>query len=243
MTTAYFTELSRLLTERGMPAPQVAATVADLEGYLAESGSADAHEEFGAPDVLADRLTRGRAAEPPVTGQETWRWTADIYTDRRLLNEHGAQGWEVERVDPLGRFVCRRPDAAMRWEYRRETARGAKEREAQLAGLAPDGWEPCGRWLHITYYKRPASASAGPAAALAAPPPAPARTMFFSAKFRALAAVFVVCVTLLVILFGFGLVDLDGPWACVRLLDGAVVGLALGWFGVNRDLARGTESR
>ena len=67
--------------------------------------------------------------------------------------------------------------------------------------------------------------------------------MFFSAKFLRSGGGVAVCVTLSATLFGFGLVDLDGPWACVRLLGAAVVGLALGWFGVNRDLARGTESR
>ncbi|WP_406506490.1 hypothetical protein [Streptomyces sp. NBC_00212] len=243
MNTEYFAELGRLLAARGLPQQEVSATVADLTGYLAESGSADAHEEFGAPDVFADRLTQGRTDERPEPGAETWKWTADIYTDRLLLNQYGAEGWEVEGIDFVGRFVCRRPDAAMRWEYRRETAHGAKGREALLADLEPDGWEPCGRWLHMTYFKRPAAASAGPAAELAAPPAPPARHVFFSAKFWGLVAVFVVSMTLLVLGNGFGLFDFNRPAVYIGMLGAAPVGVLVGWFGVKRDIARGIESR
>ncbi|WP_438291506.1 hypothetical protein [Streptomyces sp. HUAS TT7] len=245
MNTEYFAELGRLLAARGMPEQEVSATVADLTGYLAESGSADAREEFGAPDVFADRLTQGRTAERPEAeaGAETWKWTADIYTDRLLLNQYGAEGWEVEEIDFVGRFVCRRPDAAMRWEYRRETAHGAKGREALLADLEPDGWEPCGRWLHMTYFKRPAAASAGPAAELAATPAQPTRHVFFSAKSRALVAMSVISMVLLVLGYSFGLIDLSRPGVYLGMLGAVPVGVLLAWFGVKRDVAKGIESR
>lgn len=243
MNTEYFAELGRLLAARGMPEQEVSATVADLTGYLAESGTADAREEFGAPDVFADRLTQGPGAERPEAGAETWKWTADIYTDRRLLNQYGAEGWEVEGIDFVGRFVCRRPDAAMRWEYRRETAHGAKERETLFADLEPDGWEPCGRWLHMTYFKRPAAASAGPAAELPATPATPSRHVFFSAKSRGLLAVFVISMTLLVLGYGFGLIDLNRPGTYLGMLAAIPVGGLLGWYGVKRDIAKGIESR
>ncbi|MGW2861422.1 hypothetical protein [Streptomyces sp. NPDC001205] len=243
MNTDYFAELGRLLAARGMPEREVSATVADLTGYLAESGSADAREEFGAPDVFADRLTQERTAEPPGAGAETWKWTADIYSDRLLLNQYGAEGWEVESIDFVGRFVCRRPDAAMRWEYRRETAHGAQEREALVAELEPDGWEPCGRWLHMTYLKRPAAASAGPAAELAATPARPGRHLFFSAKYRGLLAVFAISTALLAAGFGSGLVDPSRPGFCLGMLGAVPVGALLGWYGVKRDIARGVESR
>ncbi|MEU9098743.1 hypothetical protein [Streptomyces sp. NPDC048361] len=243
MTTEYFTELSRLLADRGMPDHDVAATVADLTGYLAESGSPDAREEFGAPETFAERLTRGHDGERPEAGAETWKWTSDIYTDRLLLNRYGAEGWEVETIDFLGRFVCHRPSRdALRWEYRRETSHGAKERDALLAELEPDGWEVCGRWLHLTYLKRPLAADAGPAAGLTTTPAAPARHVFFSAKYRSLLAVFAVSVVLLALVLGFDVIELDRPAVRFGLLVGAAGGALLGWYGVKRDLAQGADS-
>ncbi|MFF3978920.1 hypothetical protein [Streptomyces sp. NPDC001828] len=243
MNTEYFAELSRLLTARGMPDQDVAATVTDLTGYLAESGSPDAREEFGAPETFADRLTQGHGSERPEGDAETWKWTSDIYTDRLLLNRYGAEGWEVEGIDFVGRFVCRRTsEDAMRWEYRRETAHGAKEREELAAELAPDGWEPCGRWLHMAYFKRPLAAGAGPAADLAVTPAPPARHLFFSAKYRGLIALFVVSVGLLALGLGFDVIELNRPAVCFALLGAAAGGALLGWYGVRRDIADGVES-
>ncbi|MCX5385868.1 hypothetical protein [Streptomyces sp. NBC_00083] len=243
MNTEYFAELSRQLAARGMPEREAAATVADLTGYLAESGSTDPHEEFGAPDAFADRLTRDHGGERPGADAETWKWTSDIYTDRRLLNQYGAEGWEVEGIDFVGRFVCRRvPGEAMGWEYRRETTRGTGEHDALLAELAPDGWEPCGRWLHMAYFKRPLAAGAGPAAALTATPAPPARHVFFSPKYRGLVALFALSVVLFVLAVGFDVIDLDRPAVHYGVLVGAVGGGLLGWYGVRRDIAQGTES-
>ncbi|MET9361509.1 hypothetical protein ABZX93_11385 [Streptomyces sp. NPDC006632] len=247
MNTEYFAELSRLLVARGMPDQEAAATVADLTGYLTESGKPDAREEFGPPEAFADRLTRDHDGERPEAGAETWKWTSDIYTDRLLLNRYGAEGWEVEGLDFVGRFVCRRtPGAAMRWEYRRESAHGAKQREELTAGLEPDGWEPCGRWLHMTYFKRPLAASTGPAADLAATPPPPARHLFFSTKFRGLVAVFAVSVVVFALALGFDVVDaidLHRPAVYLAVLGAAAGGVLFGWYGVRRDIANGVESR
>ncbi|MCT9089777.1 hypothetical protein N4G70_12980 [Streptomyces sp. ASQP_92] len=243
MNTTYFAELSRHLTARGMPDQEVAATVADLSGYLAESGSPDAGEEFGAPDVFADRLTHRDSGERPGAGDETWKWTSDIYTDRLLLNQYGTEGWEVEGIDFAGRFVCRRsPGTVMRWEYRREITQGAKVREALTAELAPDGWEVCGRWLYMTYFKRPLAATDGPAAELTHTPAPPARHVFFSAKYRGLIAMFAVSVVLLVLGIGFDVIDLDRPGVHYGILAAAAVGGLAGWYGVKRDITRGTQS-
>ncbi|MEU9192622.1 hypothetical protein [Streptomyces hundungensis] len=243
MNTTYFAELSRQLTARGMPDEEVAATVADLSGYLAESGSPDAREEFGGPDAFADRLTRSDRGERPGAADETWKWTSDIYTDRLLLNQYGAEGWEVEGIDFAGRFVCRRsPGAAMRWEYRRESTQGAKDREALTVELAPDGWELCGRWLYMAYFKRPLAASDGPAATLTTTPAPPARHVFFSAKYRGLIAVFAVSVILLVLGIGFDVIDLDRPVVYWAILVAAALGGLAGWYGVKRDITRGAQS-
>jgi hypothetical protein len=95
----------------------------------------------------------------------------------------GDQGWEVERVDALRRFVCRRdPEYPQRWEYRRELVSPGDSAPLE-ARLAPDGWEPCGTWAVYQWFKRPRAASVGPAATLSTPPPPPSRRRFLSRRF------------------------------------------------------------
>ncbi|MFC8763095.1 hypothetical protein ACFUAG_20530 [Streptomyces sp. NPDC057193] len=111
-----------------------------------------------------------------------------------MLAVHGDQGWEVESLDALGRFVCRRPaTATLRWEYRREVI-GARRRAKVLAELEPEGWELCGEWLVYGYFKRPRAATTGPAGALEAPPAAPGRWLFLSRRGKAALAVWLVLV-------------------------------------------------
>jgi hypothetical protein len=181
--TGYFGELASALRAAHVPEDRTASTIADLAAYLAETGTTP-EEEFGPVAGFAAGLggTAPDVAGPPDQEAETWTWTADIYNDRRLLAAHGDQGWEVERLDALGRFVCRRPrGTALRWEYRREIV-GGRQREAVLGRLVPEGWEPCGEWFFYAYFKRPLAASAGPAAALDAPPDRPARSWYIGAK-------------------------------------------------------------
>src|SRR5690606_40370858 len=85
---------------------------------------------------------------------ERWTWTADIFTDQQRLNEFGEQGWEVQGIDRLGRFVCTRdPEHPQRWEYRREVVTPTG-RDALTQRLAPEGREPCGTWFCYAYYQR-----------------------------------------------------------------------------------------
>jgi len=178
--TVYFDDLSAALRSAGVPEEQIAATVADLRGHLAETG-ADPEEEFGPAGRFAAQLG-GLAPEPgePDATAEHWTWTADIFNDRRMLAVHGDQGWEVESLDPLGRFVCRRvPGVALRWEYRREVI-GGRRRARVLDELSPEGWELCGEWLVYGYFKRPKAATAGPAGALDVLPETPRRWLFLS---------------------------------------------------------------
>ncbi|GHG04539.1 hypothetical protein GCM10018791_15860 [Streptomyces zaomyceticus] len=125
---------------------------------------------------------------------ESWTWTADLFNDRRMLTLHGDQGWEVESLDSLGRFVCRRSTTAtLRWEYRREVI-GARRRAKVLAELEPEGWELCGEWLVYGYFKRPRAATAGPAGALEGRPDAPHRWLFLSRRGKVALAVWLVLV-------------------------------------------------
>ncbi|NML53354.1 hypothetical protein HHL19_06430 [Streptomyces sp. R302] len=188
---AYFAEVAGVLAAAGVPSAQIEATVEDLRAHLAETGTSPA-EEFGPAAGFAARLG-GRAPEPdgPDEAAEHWTWTTDIFNDRRMLAVHGAQGWEVESLDPLGRFVCRRtPGTALRWEYRREVIAG--RRRARIEDeLTPEGWELCGEWLVYGYFKRPAAATAGPAGAVAAPPAAPRQWLFLSRRGKAALAAWV----------------------------------------------------
>ncbi|MFD0153873.1 hypothetical protein ACWGQ4_17680 [Streptomyces sp. NPDC055721] len=190
----YFTELTDALRTAGVPAEQITATVEDLRGHLAETG-ARPEEEFGPAVGFAAQLG-GLVPLPaePDEQAENWTWTADIFNDRRMLAVHGDQGWEVESLDSLGRFVCRRSArATLRWEYRREVIAG-RRRTKVLAELEPEGWELCGEWLVYGYFKRPRAATAGPAGALEAPPATPLRTLFLSRRGKVALAVWLVVV-------------------------------------------------
>ncbi|KKZ75850.1 hypothetical protein VO63_00375 [Streptomyces showdoensis] len=173
----------------GVPEEQIARTADELRGHLAESGTT-AEEEFGPADRFAASLG-GLAPAPgePDEAAERWTWTADLFNDRRMLAVHGDQGWEVEHLDSLGRFVCRRaPGAPLAWEYRREIIAG-RRRAKVLGELDPEGWELCGEWLVYGYLKRPKAATAGPAGTLGAVPAAPDRRLFLSRRAKALLAV------------------------------------------------------
>ncbi|MFD9792633.1 hypothetical protein ACFWXK_16955 [Streptomyces sp. NPDC059070] len=241
----YFEALAAALRSGGMPRPEVSATVAELSGYLADSGGTDPYEEFGAPEVFAARLTGGRTDREPAAEAETWKWTADIYTDRKHLNHYGDQGWEVEGLDRLGRFVCRRdPAAAMRWEYRRESADTAAGREAVTAGLAPDGWEPCGQWMFFMYFKRPKAASAGPAAGLDELVAPPAKQLFLSGRYRGslkkMTASGVASGTATALAIHFA-GDEVAYWALAGAAVAVPAAVVLAWKRVKREVATGVE--
>ncbi|MGW6566838.1 hypothetical protein [Streptomyces sp. NPDC054975] len=235
--STYFDELTSALREAGVPAEQIASTVAELRGHLADTGTSP-QEEFGPAADFAARLggTMPAAAEPAEKA-ETWLWTADIYNDRRLLALHGDQGWEVEGLDTLGRFMCRRvPGAALRWEYRRELISGNR-RDAVLDRLTPEGWEMCGEWMLFAYFKRPKAASEGPAGALDTLPERPGRWLFLSRKGKALLAVWLLTVVAAVVTTAVGAFDLPPSMA----LFAALFGLAGGVIGLKRDAAKGCQ--
>ncbi|MER5254635.1 MULTISPECIES: hypothetical protein [unclassified Streptomyces] len=193
----YLLALADHLREHGLPADRVEATVVDLGAHLEESG-ADPEAEFGPVEEFARELApagEGPGPEAPGTHVETWRWTADTYVDEELLNRFGGEGWEVERVDALGRFVSHRDlDRPQRWEYRRELV--TRGREGLDERLAPEGWEACGNWIVYAWFKRPVAASLGPGAEISAPPEMPGRWRFFSRRFYALVAVAAVVLVL-----------------------------------------------
>ncbi|MFI6453885.1 hypothetical protein ACIBF6_20270 [Streptosporangium amethystogenes] len=221
----YFDELAVVLAEAGMPADRVRAMLDDLAGHLAENGGGDPEEEFGPAAELARELAVTPA--PPASDARTWCWTADLFHDVRMLNEYGAQGWEVDGVDAKGLFVSTRdPEHPQQWEYRRELVSAGRRRNV-LDLLTPDGWEPCGRWICFEYFKRPKAASVGPAAELTAPPRTPGRNLFLSPKFYALiVGMLVLTAAILVPLLRVAGTELDGSLDTILgLLTGMVVGV------------------
>ncbi|GHH51796.1 hypothetical protein [Streptomyces candidus] len=241
----YFDRLGTALRASGRPADEVAAIVAELAAHLADADGADPVEEFGAPEEFAARLTGGAEVAGPATGAETWKWTTDIYNDRRLLNQYGDQGWEVERLDRLGRFVCRRdPADALRWEYCRAMANGAAERAARTAELAPDAWEPCGHWAFYMYFKRPKAASAGPAAALDALARTPAEHVMFGGRVRRVLVVtglLALVAVVALVCSDYGDFVAAHPWSLAVFAAAGVAGGLGGWYGTKRDVAKGVE--
>jgi len=182
----YFDRLAVRLRERGVDGERSRALLDDLAAHTAESG-ADPLEEFGPVEEFAASLTpspgeEGAPASPEPDAQ-TLVWTADAFEGPARLNAMGAQGWEVERVDRLGRFVSRRsPERPQTWEYRQEVSTGRADRDRLAERLAPGGWELCGRWSILAYFKRPGSVTAGPAAELESPPEPGRRRYFFGWK-------------------------------------------------------------
>ncbi|GAA2720300.1 hypothetical protein [Actinocorallia aurantiaca] len=223
--STYFDELTARLNAAGMPDDRVKATVEELTSYLADSGG-DPVDEFGpAADLARDLAGSASASGEPAGDARTWRWTADLFHDVRMLNEYGAQGWEVQKVDRSGLFNSTRdPDRPQQWEYRREP-RGHRAR------LAPEGWEPCGGWVVWEYFKRPKATTLGPAAELTATPPQPERGVFLSPRFfafvAAMVAIMVAIAATVVLLIGSLDISGHGLSTVLGLVTGAAAGAAI----------------
>ncbi|MGW5096580.1 hypothetical protein ACWEQU_17760 [Streptomyces nodosus] len=227
-TATYFERLSALLSERGMPQARAEALVQELSAYAKEAAR-PVEEEFGPVEELAAQLAaRGSTgtADEPEAEADTWVWTADAFKDLRLLDHFGAQGWEVERLDRLGRFVCRRDrQAPMRWAYRRETV-GHRHRAEFAERLAPEGWEPCGVWGPFVYYKRPEAVVMGPEAQLAEPPAPPRRRVYIAPWLYAWVALCLLALVAVVWRGAFG-IDMSNPSTLAGALTGLLVGGSL----------------
>ncbi|MFL1381773.1 MULTISPECIES: DUF2812 domain-containing protein [unclassified Nocardiopsis] len=224
----YFEELAERLAARGVDAERSRALLEELSAHVADGG-ADPEEEFGPVGEFADSLVPEEEGE---VGEEELLWTADSFEAPARLNGFGAQGWEVERIDRLGRFVGRRDlEDPQTWEYRQEVCTGRADRERLAERLAPDGWEPCGHWSVIAYFKRPGAATAGPEAELDdLPAPGPRRAFFGARGIAVIAAsLVVVAVSLGSIVYraATGRLAAEGPEELAGLVVGALVGAGL----------------
>ncbi|NJP68179.1 hypothetical protein [Streptomyces spiramenti] len=240
----YLTELAELLRAERMPEDRIEAVVGELIDHLDATG-VRAEDEFGPLAEFAASLTGGPGVVPtdgggPAEDAEEWRWVADYDSDLAVLDRYGRQGWEVRELDRLGRFVARRDrGAAMAWEYRREVV-SRRRREERTALLAPEGWEPCGSWRFVTYYKRPLAASLGPDAALPDPPAGPRDRTFLSRGNRIGMVVGAVSLVVLPFLLWFAG---DDPGVWIGGAVGGVIGGVAAVVGVRRSLRRGSGER
>lgn len=137
--TDYFTELVARLRERGVPATQATDMITELADHVTQAG-VDPSVEFGPAGTFAEELTTARGdgtgSAGPDAAAESWRWNADAFTEMRLLTEFGDQGWEVDRIDRIGRFVSRRDrQSPQRWTYHREIVTGKGSAVAVLRVL------------------------------------------------------------------------------------------------------------
>ncbi|SIO88244.1 DUF2812 domain-containing protein [Nocardiopsis sp. JB363] len=219
----YLDELATLLRERGVSEDRIRSTTDDLSAFLAE-GDLDPEEEFGPPTEFADDLVGEEGPEP---APESLVWAADSFAATERLNELGAQGWEVDRVDRFGRFVSHRGEQPQIWEYRQEIAPGRRERERSLGRLAPEGWEPAGHYFTFAYFKRARAALVGPAAELAERPE-PTRKRFFWSP-AGLLTIGIALVVLVISLYSLGGTLWEGDNADrVATMAGAGVGALIG---------------
>ncbi|GLY67450.1 hypothetical protein [Amycolatopsis taiwanensis] len=235
---AYFGPLAERLQAAGIPEDRVAVTIDDLRAHLEQTGT-DPETEFGpVPEFAAQLLPVGNDDDGPLGSPdgELWRWRADAFEELRWLETFGDQGWEVERVDRTGRFVCRRDGQdPQQWEYRRELV-GRKTLEADATALegelAPDGWEPCGVWVCYAYFKRSKAALIGPAATIDLPQRRPNRKSFYSRRFY-LFLIGLLIVVAVAITSAIAVVMVVGDsYVGGNFASGALIGAAVGVLGV-----------
>ncbi|MET7639149.1 hypothetical protein [Streptomyces sp. NPDC005438] len=236
--TGYFPQLAERMRRLEVPEERIDQLILDLRTFCDEA-QADPSEEFGPVEEFAERLATEDAPDAPEEDAQEWRWSADIYVDRTLLNRFGDQGWEIQRVDRLGRFVSHRdPDSAQRWEYRREFVT-RRQRDARAAELAPEGWEPCGTWSQMMYFKRPLAATTGPAAELDELPATPRRRTYLTGKTTALLTAGIVGWIVVVVNLLMG--DTSLP-SLVGMGVGGFFGGVLGFLGVRREIREGRSA-
>lgn len=236
----YFDHLAERLRGEGIPQDQVAAVIDDLTTYLNETGT-DPDAEFGPAAEFAERLAPHPAgndddgpADPP--DGELWRWRADAFNEMRWLETFGDQGWEVERVDSAGRFVCRRDTQdPQRWAYRRERV-GSKNLEADITvladELAPDGWEPCGSWVCYAYFKRSKAVLIGPKAMIDVPPRQPKRKSFYSRRLRLFLIALLVTTVAAVAAVVAGVMAIGDRYVGGNFAGGVLIGAAIAAIGL-----------
>lgn len=151
MIEAYLEELSACLQRYGLDNHQISEIIAEVESHLVESGETPL-EAFGPPKVYAEERVTAREQ---VAGGEMQRRTfrATALDEMIILQEAGKAGWELTDVAAFALY-CQRPwnlEEVQQWEYAR---RVGLKRNAIIAEMMTEGWQPCGNWTPFHYFKR-----------------------------------------------------------------------------------------
>jgi hypothetical protein len=157
MIDAYLEELSVCLQRYGLNNHQISEIIAEVESHLEASGETPL-EAFGPPHVYAEERVTARER---IAGGEKQRRTfrATALDEMIILQEAGKAGWELTDVAAFALY-CQRPwnlKEVQQWEYVR---RVGLNRNAIIAEMMTDRWEPCGNWTPFHYFKRPLRSAA-----------------------------------------------------------------------------------
>lgn len=152
MIDTYLEELYVCLQRYGLEHQQISEIMAEVESHLAESGETPL-EAFGPPNVYAEeRVSARERAAGGEMQRRTFRATA--FDEMIILAEAGKAGWELLDVAAFALY-CQRPwnlKEVRQWEYVR---RVGFNRNAIIAEMEIQGWQPCGNWTPFHYFKRP----------------------------------------------------------------------------------------
>ncbi|MBO0783383.1 MAG: hypothetical protein J2P37_31610 [Ktedonobacteraceae bacterium] len=152
MHHTYLEQLSASLQRYGLEYSQIGEIIAEVESHLQESGE-EPLDAFGPPDAYAEKRVTARERVAGGNWQSrTFRATA--FDEMIILREAGKAGWELSDVAAFALY-CRRPwnlKEVRQWEYAR---RVGLNRNAIVAEMLTEQWEPCGNWTPFHYFKRP----------------------------------------------------------------------------------------
>jgi len=145
----YLDDLAGRLRDRGLASGDVDDIVREAQSHLSEAGG-DPVEALGSVDEFVEAVVSRGDVTGPTDGWEYRTVTgATAFNELKLLEEAGAEGWELIGCAPLQLHCRRRTEGASRWEYRREVGGPGRD-----AALARNGWELATTWMIFRYYRR-----------------------------------------------------------------------------------------
>lgn len=151
-STSYLRELRAQLRAHGIAPDDTEEIIREAESHLVESGG-DPVDVLGTVEEFAAAVvSRGREEPPPISdGWEHRTITgATAFNEMRLLEEAGADGWQLVGCGPLQLHVRRPHGGGPPWEHRRVLGGHASD-----GRLANEGWELATTWMMFRYYRRP----------------------------------------------------------------------------------------
>ncbi len=152
----YLELMTGQLQRRGVAPERIGQLIRELHDRLVNSQEVPV-ELLGPAARYAEELASSDEQRRGNTTEEKWHqrtFMASAYDEMEILEASGNEGWELMNVGLLS-LNCRRLadlDEAKKWEYKRRAGVNKKILEKEMA---KDGWEPCGMWVVLHYFKRP----------------------------------------------------------------------------------------